>query len=349
MKKCPICYSILPPKVIFCPVCGTELQPQISENTEPVTSTPYQQHNNPAPRQVFRDEPVETIVGLRDDFDEGVQYAWKVSDSMLPIQLKGETTYSEGFNAPKFKLGILKNLGVFNVLQIGSLSFVVSILLVIQIGLIGVLAFIPTTSLLTVISVLAISIVLSSLGYFMLNQRTGVILTKKKETKIEKPKKNFLVFLVTHGLHLVILGLVTATCLKSLQILTHNANFNVAIYSSAIILVILMSFITPPFRISKLFTNVRESSILQNFHDAYHFPKISIRRSLELILFSIVLPAIFIIMGLNSMFKILSRIFDPAVQVYVSSWDYFICVLIILLLKYSFLSMMSILSLTMNN
>jgi len=332
MKKCPICYSILPTKVIFCPVCGTELQPQIIENPEPITPTPYQQLNNPTQRPVFRDEPVETSVGLRDDFNEGIQYAWKVSESVIPIQLKGETSYSDGFNAPKFKINILKNLGVFNIVQIGSLSLVLSFLLLVQVGLIGVLAFIPTTSLLTVISVLAISLILSTLGYFVINQRAVAILTKKKETKIEKPKKNFVTYLVTHGLHLVILGLIITACLKSLLVLTANANLNVAIYSAAIVLVVLLSFITPPFRISKLFTNVRESSILQNFHDAYHFPKISIRRSMELILLSNVLPAIFIIIGLNSFFKILTRIFDSAVQIYVSPWDYFIIVSIMLLL-----------------
>ncbi|MCK5305343.1 MAG: hypothetical protein KAJ72_08830, partial [Candidatus Heimdallarchaeota archaeon] len=57
-KKCPICYSILPHKVVFCPVCGTELQVNIEEvpsEPEPVVEEAY---NYPTARRLYGNEPL---------------------------------------------------------------------------------------------------------------------------------------------------------------------------------------------------------------------------------------------------------------------------------------------------
>ena len=121
MKKCPICYSILPPKVVFCPVCGTELQTQVSEPAN-VVHSPV---SNPVRKPFFGDEPIETAKNKTDVIVDRTQYAWKVSDAMIPFQMKGQVKYSDDFSLSRFKLRFMKQMKISDLTIICSLNLII--------------------------------------------------------------------------------------------------------------------------------------------------------------------------------------------------------------------------------
>jgi hypothetical protein len=336
MKKCPICYSILPPKVIFCPVCGTELQTQVSENQENPKTPAHHSFHAPSQKPVFRDEPVETTTAKKDEFKRDTQYAWKLTDSIIPLQMKGQINYSDVFKPVRMDFKIIKKMNLLDFLMLGSLSLVSAILLLIQVGLVGVLVFNLVTSIWIVPSLLIVSLVLSSVSSYVLNQKTAVILEKKEEIGFKVNKKSFLSYLPLQIIHLTIIGLIVAAGYGVVKSISSVINPTIAIYALAFILVVIISIVSPPLRISKILNSLRESSVMQNLHDASHFPKLSLKRSLELIGFTFLLPSVFVIASLNFIIEASSSLFSPALETSISTWSIFLFVIMLILLTVNF-------------
>ncbi|MHA1954467.1 MAG: hypothetical protein ACW96U_11040 [Candidatus Heimdallarchaeaceae archaeon] len=336
MKKCPICYSLLPPKVIFCPVCGTELQTQVSENTESPANPAYHSFQSPSHKPVFRDEPVETKAAQKEDFTGDSQYAWKLTDSIIPLQMKGQVNYSDSFKPVRVDFSLIKKLSFLDMLIIGSLSLVSAILLLLQVGLIGIMVFNLVPSLWSVPSILLVSLVLSSFTAYALNQKTAVILEKKKEIGIKINKKSFLSYISLQSIHLAIIGLIVAACYGVIRSMSSVVNQTSAIYALSFVLVVIISLVSPPLRISKVLSSLRESSVLQNLHDASQFPKLSLKRSLELIGFTFLLPSVFIIGSLSFVIEAFSGLFSSTFDPTISSWSIILFVFMALLLTLNF-------------
>lgn len=336
MKKCPICYSLLPPKVIFCPVCGTELQTQVSENPESPATPAYHSFQSPSHKPVYRDEPVETSVAEKEDFTGDSQYAWKLTDSIIPLQMKGQINYSDNFKPMRVDFSIIKKLTIIDMLIIGSLSLVSTILLLIQVGLIGIMVFNLVPSLWTVPSIFLVSLVFSSFTTYTLNQKTAVILEKRQAIGIKINKKSFLSYIPLQGIHLVILGLIVSACYGVIRSMSSSINPTTAIYALSFVLVVLISIVSPPLRISKILSSLRESSVLQNLHDASQFPKLSLKRSLELICLTFLLPSVFIIGSLSFVIEAFSGLFSPTLNPIISTWSILLFVLMAILLTLNF-------------
>ena len=336
MKKCPICYSILPPKVIFCPVCGTELQTQVTENPTNLTKQAYNPFQNTTQRPVFRDEPVETSVADRDDLVGDSQYAWKLTDSVIPLQMKGQINYSDSFKPIRVNFNIFKKLNIFDILILVSLSLVSAILLLFQVGLIGIMMFNLVSSIWLVPSLLLVSLIFSSITSYTLNQKTVKILEKKNELEVNLNKKSFFSYLPLQGLHLLIIGLVVGTCYGVLESMPSVANPYTAIYALSFIIIVIISIISPPLRISKILSSLRESSFLQNLHDAAQFPKLSLKRSVELIGFTFLLPSIFIVGSLGFLINAFSGVFSPDFEPSISTWSVLLFILMAILLTLNF-------------
>ena len=332
MKKCPICYSILPSKVIFCPICGTELQTQINEAPSPTQTSHTPPLNNPVQRQVFRDEPIETQIVDSEYSQTSNQFAWKISESMIPFKMKGQIQYVDGLNLPKMRINPFKNMTLLEALKISFLGFMSTIFLIIQIGIIGVLVLYPQSNLVSKISILISSVVLSSFITYILNRRTSKIIAKDVNFDLSKVKRNIPSFLFTHGIHLLFIGVITVVCTKLVSGFSENLFLNASIYTLAILLIILISLISPTSRIAKIFTSIRDSSVFQNFQDALQLPKFSIKRSIEFCVLSFILPASIILIGVNSLMKIITVITQEATQITVTKWNLFLISLVLLLL-----------------
>ena len=332
MKKCPICYSILPSKVIFCPICGTELQTQIKETQAPPPASHTPPLKNPIQRQVFRDEPIETMNTDTEYSSTSNQFAWKISESMIPFKMKGQIKYIENINLPKLRLNPFRNLNILEVLLISVLGFISTVLLMIQIGIIGLIVLYPQSLLISKISILITSVTLSSLITYILNRQTAKILAKDANFDLSKVKRNIPSFVFTHGIHLLFIGVIIVVCMKLVSGFSESLFLNTSLYTLTILLIVMISLVSPTFRIAKIFTAIRDSSIFQNFHDALQLPKFSIKRSVEFCVLSFVLPSSIMLIGVNSIMRIITVMTQDSPQLIVTKWNLFLVSLVLLLL-----------------
>jgi len=332
MKKCPICYSILPPKVVFCPVCGTELQTQVNEPVN-VVHTPV---NNPSRKPFFGDEPIETALNKTDIIVDSTQYAWKVSDTLIPFQMKGQVKYSDDFSLSRFKLRFMKQMKISDLAIISSLSLVISFLLIFQIGIVSFLIFNISFSFIVFLSLLIFSLVTSSLALFILNQKIANILAEKNEIKLSSTKKNLLPFLFIHGLHLVVVALVSGALFFMIKSSIVSGTLPPSIYAFAFLLIMIISLISPSFRIAKILASIRESGIFQDLYDSMQFPKISVKRNLEMSVLTFLFPLSIILASLNTLLNFAGNIFDSSNQNPLSSIDIFVFILVILVIAVCF-------------
>ena len=228
-------------------------------------------------------------------------------------------------------------LNIFDVLIIGSLSLVSALLLLFQVGLVGVMIFNLISSFWIAPLILLVSFLVSSVISYALNQKTATILEKKEEIGFKINKKSFLSYIPLQIIHLVILGLIVAACYGVVKSIASAVNPATAIYALAFILVVIISIVSPPLRISKILNSLRESSLLQNIHDASQFPKLSLKRSVELIGFSFLLPSVFVVASLNFIIEAFSGLFSPDIETSISTWSIFLFVIMILLLALNFI------------
>lgn len=336
-KKCPICYSILPNKVVFCPVCGTELQANIEEVPSEPESVIEQAYDHPTARRLYGDEPLETSNTHVPNHSNVDHFAWKVSDSVLPIKTKSHTNYSEMFNSPKIDLRFIKNLTLLETLLFSVLGLSYSLLLIFQIGLSGLLISLSLTFSWIHITVLIVSLILSSLLLFLLNQKLTKTLTKQNTSNLELPKRQLFSFLFIQTTHLLSVGLIAAVLLTTLLPLRVSIGSIAVVYIFIVITALLVSIISPPFRIAKLFTSVRESGTIQNYQDSFQFPKICLKRFVLISVFSYLIPAVLLVLGLQYFINILASMFILNYGISTTGWDICLGILLWLLFTVSIL------------
>jgi hypothetical protein len=333
MKKCPICYSILPPKVVFCPVCGTELQTQVSESAN-VVHTPV---SNPVRKPFFGDEPIETAMNKAEVIIDSTQYAWKISDVMIPFQMKGQVKYSDDFSLSRFKLRFMNQMKISDLFIISSLSLIVAFLLLFQISTISLMIFYNSISFLVPLSLLMISLAISSIALFILNQKTAKIIAEKNEIKLNCTKKNVLPFLFIHGLHLIMVGLVSCIIFFMIRNSILSETLPPSIYAFAFLLILILSLISPTFRIAKILASIRDSGVFQTLYDSIQFPKISIKRNLEISVLTFLIPLSIILASLNPLLKFAGNIFNSSNHNPLNSIDIFIFSSVLLVIAASFI------------
>ena len=324
-KKCPICYSTFPIKVVFCPICGTELETQITK-VAPTTESPYDfPSNNPTSRPSFRDEPIETKTERGDFVADSTQFAWNASDSLVPLRMKGHISYSDNFKPPKLQLRFFKKLSLREMFLIGTSGVLTSLALIIFINLslllvLGILPVSLASLLFTILSFFAITFLI-----YVFNNRIAKTIRNWKDNSSEAKNSN----IFTYGLIYLI------TFVKIFQGISQGSNQNIAIYLPFLLTAIVLSIISPIFRIAKILSSLRESSIFQSFLDAFQFPKYSLKRIIQSGLISFLVPASILIAGLNSFSKIFLSLFSPAVESAVSGSDYAIGCLVFLFFSVS--------------
>lgn len=336
-KKCPICYSILPLKVVFCPVCGTELQVNIEEVPSEPESVIEQAYDYPTARRLYGNEPLETSNTHVPNHSNGDQFAWKVSDSVLPIKTKSHTNYSEMFNPPKIDLRFIKNLTLLEILLFSVIGLSYSMLLIFQIGFSGLLISLSISFTWMHITVLVVSLIPSSLLLFLLNQKITKTLTKQNTSNLELPKRQLFSFLFVQGTHFLSVGLIAAGLLTILLPLRVSISSIAVVYIFIVITALLVSIISPSFRIAKLFTSVRESGTIQNYQDSFQFPKICLKRYVLISVFSYLIPAVILVLGLQYFINILASMFILNYGISATGWNIFLGILLWLLFTVSIL------------
>jgi len=334
-KRCPICYSTFPTKVVFCPICGTELETQVAK-IAPTSESSYDfPPNNPTSRPSFRDEPIETKTESGDYVLDSTQFAWSASDSFVPLRMKGQISYSDNFKAPKLQLRFFKNLSLGEMFLIGVLGVLTSLALIIfiNLSLLLVLGILPTSwasVLFTILSFFAITFLI-----YVFNSRIAQTIGAWKGTSSETKNSNIFTYGLIYLIQIVTISAISMTFVEIFQSISQGSNQNIAIYFPFLLTAIVLSIISPIFRIAKMLSSLRESSVFQSFSDAFQFPKYSTKRIVQSGLISFLVPASIFIAGLNSFSKIFLSIFSPAVDSAVSGSDYAICSLVFLFFSVS--------------
>ncbi|MCG3225166.1 MAG: hypothetical protein H7647_11915, partial [Candidatus Heimdallarchaeota archaeon] len=293
--------------------------------------------NYPTARRLYGDEPLETSNTHVPDHLNGEQFAWKVSDSVLPIRTKNHTNYSEMFNSPKINLQFIKNLTLLEILLFSVIGLSYSLLLIFQIGLSGLLISSSLTFSWIHITILIVSLIPSSLLLFLLNQKITKTLTRQNNSNLELPKRQLISFFFVQITHLLSVGLIAAGLLATLLPLRTSINSIVVVYIFIIITALLVSIISPPFKIAKLFTSVRESGNIQNYQDSFQFPKICLKRFVLISVFSFLIPAVLLVLGLHYFINILASMFILNYGISTTGWDISLGILLWLLLTVSIL------------
>lgn len=335
-KRCPICYSSFPTKVVFCPICGTELETQLAKVT-PTTESPNDfPSNNPTSRPSFRDEPIETKTESGDYVLDSTQFAWNASDSLVPLRMKGQISYSDNFKPPKLQLRFFKNLSLGEMFLVGTLGVLTSLALIIFINLslllvLGILPASWSSLLFTILSFFSIAFLI-----YVFNSKIAKTIEDWKDNSSEtKNSNNIFTYGLIYLIQIVTIGAISITFVEIFQRISQGANQNIAIYLPFLLTAIVLSIVSPIFRIAKTLSTLRESSVFQSFSDAFQFPKYSLKSIIQSGLISFLVPASILIAGLNSFSKIFLSIFSPAVESAVSGSDYAICSLVFLFFSVS--------------
>ncbi|MFW9852564.1 MAG: zinc ribbon domain-containing protein, partial [Candidatus Thorarchaeota archaeon] len=207
--------------------------------------------------------------------------------------------------------------------------------LLFQIGTISLLIFYDSISFLVSLSLVIVSFALSTLALFMLNQKIAKIMAEKNEIKLSGTKKNLLPFLFIHGLHIIMVALVSGVIFFMVRTSIISEKLPPSIYAFAFLLILILSIISPTFRIAKILASVRDSGIFQTLYDSLQFPKISLKRNLEISVLTFLIPLSIILASLNPLLNFMGSIFSSS-QNSLSSIDVFIFISVLLIITVSF-------------
>ncbi len=334
-KKCAICNSTFPNKVIFCSVCGTELVEEVKKPTDTFDSPIDLPSGHPNSKPFLRDEPLDTKPIDGGFIVDKTQYAWQVSENIVPLKMKGEISYSEGFRSPKLNVKRFKQLSFFESILLGGLNTLISVSLLFfsSIILLVTLNLIPSNWL-SIFLATFIALVYSGLSYLSCF-KTAQVLSNWDEKPLKMSKSNFFSFSLIQAIQVGLISTISVICLKLFFPHSEPISSPISMYVPSIIIILLVAFLSPTFRIAKILTLIRSAGVFQDFLDAFQFPKIGARRTVEVIAFSYILPASLIIATFSPTSHVVSTLLTTTIEINVAAWEYVLVGIVILVLAAS--------------
>ncbi len=331
-KKCHICNSTFPDKVIFCSVCGTELVDEAKKPSNTIVSALDLPSGHPNSKTFFRDEPLETKPIDGDFIADKTPYAWQVSENLVPFSMKSQISYSDGFKSPKIDFKKFKQLSILEGLFLGSLNMIISIFLVLFSSIIVLTTsrLIPSNWL-AIFLATCIAVLYFWLSYFS-SFKTAQIISSWEDQPLAISKSNFLSFTFIQVIHVGLISAISAICMNLLFPNTDLINSPDSIYVPSIVILLLVAFFSPTFRIAKILSLLRKAGTVQDFLDAVQFPKIGAKRTLEVIVFSYLIPAALILSIFSPASHIVSTLLTSATETNVAVWEYLLVGIVILFL-----------------
>jgi len=331
-KKCNICNSTFPDKVIFCSVCGTELADEVKKPSSTVDSPIDLPSGHPNSKSFFRDEPLDTKPMDGDFIADKTQYAWQVSEDLVPFRMKNQINYSDGFNSSKIDIQRFKQLSALEGLYLGSINTLISISLILfsSIILLNILHLIPS-GWLSIFLAICLSLLYFGLSYFS-SFKTAQIISSWDEQPLKISKSNFLSFSFIQAIHVGLISAISVICMKLFFPSSDPINSPISIYVPSIVIILLIAFLSPTFRIAKILSLLRNTGIVQDFLDAIQFPKIGAKRTLEVMVLSYLIPASLILAIFSPATHLVSNLLATTIETKVAAWEYILIVFIVLLL-----------------
>lgn len=331
-KKCHICNSTFPDKVIFCSVCGTELAEEANKPSNTIESSIDLPSGHPNSKFFFRDEPLDTKPMDGGLVADKTQYAWQVSENLVPFRMKYQINYCDGFKSPRVHFKKFLELSFLEGGMLISLNFLIAILALMfsSVILLTTLQIVPTNWLAIF---LGVSSALLHFGLSYISSfKTAQIISKWDNQSIKMNKTNFFSFSFIQAIHI---GLISAISVVSMQLFFPNTDpvsSPIPIYVPSLIIVLIVAFISPTFRIAKILTLLRNAGITQDFLDAIQFPKIGAKRTVQIILFSFLIPSLLIVAAFSPASRIVSLLFSSTVEMNIAVWEYILVAFIVVVL-----------------
>jgi len=334
-KKCHICNSTYPDKVIFCSVCGTELVDDTKKASNDIDSPLDLPSGHPNSKIYFRDEPLDTKPVDGGFITDKTQYAWKVSEEIVPFKMKSQISYSDGFKSPRLDINRFKQISFLDGFYVGSINLLNSLLLILFASLV-----LLTTMKLLALNWLPIFLsVVIALLYFGLSYlsffKTAQVISDWENQPLNITKANFLSFSFIQTVHIGIISTISVVSMKIFFPNTDPISSSISIYVPSIVIILLIAFISPTFHIAKILSLLRNSGIIQNFLDAVQFPKIGLKRTLEVAIFSYIVPASLLVSIFSSASHLVSAILSPESTTTIAVWEYIIVSFVTLILAIS--------------
>ena len=345
IKKCHICNSTFPDKVIFCSVCGTELIEEVNKPSE--SYNPPNSYDSPSSydksieipskypnsKKYFRDEPLETDSINGTVVADKTQYAWQVSEDLVPFRMKNQVSYADSYKVPKINAKAFKELSLVEYLILGSINTAISLSLILfsSIIILTTLKLVPTNwlSIFTTIILALIYFGLSYVNCF----KTAQIISKYDNKPLKYEKSNLLSFSLIQVIHVGFISVISIFCMKLFFPSSDPISSPISIYVPSIVIVLLIALISPTFKTAKILSLVRNAGITQDFLDSIQFPKVGARRTLEVMVFSYLLPSVLIIAIFSPATHIVSQLLSSSVETNIASWEYILVILTMLLLS----------------
>jgi hypothetical protein len=334
-KKCPICNSTFPDKVIFCSVCGTELIEATKKPSTSVESPIDLPSGHPNNKTFFRDEPLDTKPIDGDFVTDRTQYAWQVSENLVPFRMKNQISYCDGFKSPKINLKNLRELSFLEGGILSSINLILSVLMVLftSIVLLTTLQVVTSNSV-TIFLGLFSALLCFGLSYFSCF-KTAQTISMWDEQPIKMTKSNFFSYSFIHAIHMGLISAISVVCMRLFFPSSDPLSSPITIYAPSIVVILIVALISPTFRIAKILSLLRNAGITQDFLDAIQFPKIGAKRTLQVIVLSYLIPSLLIVAIFSPASKIVSILLFSTTEVNIAVWEYILVSFVIVILALS--------------
>ncbi|MCE7742188.1 MAG: hypothetical protein GOP50_06985 [Candidatus Heimdallarchaeota archaeon] len=288
--------------------------------------------SHPNSKSFFRDEPLDTKPVDGDFIADKTQYAWQISENLVPFQMKNQISYSDGFKSPRIDIQKFKQLSTLEGLYLGSINALISISLILfsSIILLNILNLIPS-GWLSIFLATCIAVLYFGLSYFS-SFKTAQIISSWDDQPLRISKSNFLSFSFIQVIHVGLISAISVICMKLFFPSSDSISSPISIYVPSIVIILLVAFLSPTFRIAKILSLLRNTGTVQDFLDAIQFPKIGAKRTVEIIVLSYLIPASLILAIFSPASHMVSILLTSTIETKVAAWEYILILFVILLL-----------------
>ncbi len=300
VKICTVCENIVRKEleVHFCPVCGAELVEGKMKDSDPHINVYESQKkfNN-----ILTEDGNETHFNYELDRKTIDSLPWQMNENQSENKVKKhETDYlrrptsinrlNGSFAWYSYIFVVLCNLGA-----VISLFFIVG-------GMGSYILY--KTNLRLGYWILSLGGLLIGAIFDFLNENFAINMIgrgsdiKVKQKQVQNIKKRFLIYLIIYIMQIGACFIIIIFIKLFYDTVLYNTSKMIEVILNLGSFALFFTFLSPSFKIAKVFSNTRDESIYQNLFDSFQFQKISTKKTSNLIIYCAILPLLLFLGGI---------------------------------------------------
>lgn len=300
VKICTVCENIVRKEleVHFCPVCGAELvEAKIKESSTHINEYKTQKGFN----KNLTEDSNEGHFNYELDRKKIDSLSWQMNEHQSESKVKKHETdylrktvsinrFDGSFVWYSYILVILCNLGA-----VISLFFIVG-------GMGSYILY--KTNLGPVYWIFSIFSLLMGAIFDFLNENLAInIISRRSDIKVKQKqvqniKKRFLIYLIVYIMQIISCFLIILFIKLFYDSVLDKTSKIVEIILNLGSFALFFTFLSPSFKIAKVFSNTRDESIYQNLFDSFQFQKFSTKKTSKLIIYCAIFPLLLLFGGI---------------------------------------------------